>query len=122
MVGASRLGKTQWARALGMHAYIGGMWDLSAFDGLPSFFWDVGYIVFDDLDWDSFKLSRKSWLGGQRDFSVTDKYRRKRRIPGGIPSIVLLNPEDFSEEFMGFCTSSWGLQNIDVVYLNTALF
>lgn len=98
------------------------MWDLSALDGLPSHFWDTGYIVFDDLDWDTFKLSRKSWLGGQRDFAVTDKYRRKRRIPGGIPSIVLLNPEDFSNDFMSFCNSNWGQQNIVVVTLQDPLF
>lgn len=122
LIGVSRLGKTQWARSLGDHAYVSGMWDLSAFDGLPSHFWDFGYVVFDDLDWDTFKLSRKSWLGGQRDFSVTDKYRRKRRIPGGIPAIVCLNQEDFTEEFRSFCFSNWGLQNIEVVTLTNKLY
>lgn len=98
------------------------MWDLSALDGLPQSFWNYGYIIFDDIDWESIKSSAKSWFGAQRDFSVSDKYKRKRRIPGGIPCIFLVNPDSFIDSLLDFVTGNWGQQNIDVVSLNTALF
>lgn len=120
--GTSRLGKTEFARSLGEHAYIANMWDLGALDGLPDSFWNFGYIVFDDISWDSIKGSAKSWFGAQRDFSVSDKYRRKRRIRGGIPCIFLVNPEDFSGELLEFVLGNWGQQNTDVVTLSDRLY
>lgn len=120
--GVSRLGKTQFARALGEHAYVANMWDLSAFDGLSDSFWDFGYVVFDDIDWDSIKSSAKSWFGAQRDFSVSDKYRRKRRVRGGIPCIFLVNPDAFHGDLRDFVTSHWGIHNITVVNLIDKLY
>lgn len=98
------------------------MWDLSAFDGLTSSFWDFGYVVFDDIEWSSISGSAKSWFGSQRDFSVSDKYRRKRRLRGGIPCIFLVNPDSYNGDLLEFVRSEWGLLNIDVVHLNTTLF
>lgn len=98
------------------------MWDLSALDGLPSDFWNNGYIVFDDIDWTSISSSAKSWFGAQRDFSVSDKYRRKRRIPGGIPCIFLVNPDSFVGPLLDFTLSNWGQQNIKVVTVVNKLF
>lgn len=122
LVGASRLGKTQFARSLGEHAYVANQWDLGSFDGLSSSFWSFGYVVFDDILWDTFKSSAKSWFGSQRDFSVSDKYKRKRRIPGGVPSIFLINPEDFNGPVSEFCNGPWGKQNIDIIFLNKTLY
>ena len=122
LCGTSRLGKTQWARSLGPHAYIANMWDLTAFDGLCSSFWNTGYVIFDDLKWDSIKDSAKSWFGAQRDFSVSDKYKRKRRMPGGVPVIFLVNPEDCVPDFLEFLHSSWGKANIVYVLLNDKLY
>lgn len=98
------------------------MWDLSAFDGIPSEFYNYGYIVFDDIEWDSIKSSAKSWFGAQRDFSVSDKYRRKRRMPGGLPCIFLVNPDSFVGECACFAYSDWGKMNIDIVYLENKLY
>lgn len=98
------------------------MWDLGGLDGLPPTFWTNGYIVFDDIEWDSIKSSAKSWFGSQRDFSVSDKYRRKRRVPGGIPCIYLCNPDAFIGEFYDFILSNWGKSNINVVTLLDPLF
>lgn len=122
LVGTSRLGKTQWARSLGEHAYVANQWNLDSFDGLSSSFWDFGYVVFDDIEWESLRSSAKSWFGAQRDFSVSDKYRRKRRMKGGIPSILLVNPEEYSGPLCDFCNSSWGKENIDVIVLNNKLY
>lgn len=98
------------------------MWDLSAMDGLPGTFWNHGYIIFDDIQWESIKSSAKSWFGAQRDFSVSDKYRRKRRIPGGIPCIFLVNPDSFTGDLLDFAMSNWGQQNIDIVNLENKLY
>lgn len=120
--GPSRLGKTQWARSLGQHAYIANMWDLASFDGLTDDFWNFGYVVFDDIEWDSIKSSAKSWFGAQRDFSVSDKYRRKRRIPGGLPCIFLVNPDSFLGDLHTFAYSDWGRQNITIVDIWNKLY
>jgi len=98
------------------------MWDLSTLDGIPSSFWHHGYIIFDDIQWDSIKSSAKSWFGAQRDFSVSDKYRRKRRIPGGIPCIFLVNPDAFVGDLLSFVNSNWGQQNIEVITLVNKLY
>lgn len=98
------------------------MWDLSALDGLPNTFWQHGYIVFDDIDWDSIKSSAKSWFGAQRDFSVSDKYRRKRRVPGGLPCIFLINPDAYNGDLYSFVNGNWGRQNIDYVQITDKLY
>lgn len=98
------------------------MWDLGGLDGLPTDFWNYGYIVFDDIDWDSIRASAKSWFGAQRDFSVSDKYRRKRRIAGGIPCIYLCNPDAYCGDFYNFIWSEWGRENINVVTILNKLY
>lgn len=124
LVSPTRFGKTQWARALGLHVYVANMWDLSAFDALDQDFWKSGYIIFDDIAWDSLKGSAKSWFGCQRDFSVCDKYRKKVRVPGGVPSILLSNPDQYDSEdgLRQFCNSDWGKENITVVRLVNRLY
>lgn len=108
---------------MGEHAYIANQWDLSAFDCKTDAFWNTGYVIFDDVAWDTFKHSAKSFCGCQRDFSVTDKYKRKKRLVGGLPSIVLLNPdaEDY-DSWITFYNSDWGRQNIVCIILMASLF
>jgi len=98
------------------------MWDLGGLDGLQPTFWNHGYIVFDDIEWSSISSSAKSWFGAQRDFSVSDKYRRKRRIPGGIPCIFLCNPDAYSGELFEFVHGLWGQQNIKIVHIENKLY
>lgn len=116
LVGPSRLGKTQFVRSLGEHAYVNNLWDLAAFDGKSDAFWHSGYVVFDDLKWSTFEHSAKSFCGAQRDFSVTDKYKRKRRLVGGLPCIVNLNIDEYENEgWKTFAQGSWGMENVVVV-------
>lgn len=116
LVGASRLGKTQWARSLGPHAYVATTWDLSSFDHY------FNYVVFDDVPWKNFEHYAKAFFGCQRDFSVSDKYRKKKRISGGVPCIYLANPEDFAGACQEFCLTNWGQQNVQIVFLNNKLY
>lgn len=107
-----------FVRAIGDHAYIANQWDLSAFDGKDDSWFNTGYVVFDDVAWDTFKWSAKSFCGGQQDFSVTDKYRKKRRIKGALPCFVLLNPDaDDYQDYIDFANKPWGRENITVVRL-----
>lgn len=86
--GDSRLGKTQLARSFGKHNYFGGMFNLDEYEECAE------YNVFDDLPGGlSSWFSYKHWLGGQTDFTCTDKYRHKRVIKGGKPTIYCSNVE-----------------------------
>lgn len=80
------MGKTVWARSHGSHAYFGGLFALDALD--PG----CQYAVFDDLAGGlDFFPQYKSWLGGQKEFWATDKYRKKQLVKWGKPVIWLSN-------------------------------
>lgn len=49
------------------------------------------YAIFDDFeDWDRFYVY-KQFLGAQKEFVLTDKYRKKQNVQWGKPSIILSN-------------------------------
>lgn len=80
------MGKTLWARSLGKHAYFGGLFSLD--EPLD----DVQYAVFDDISGGlEFFPHYKFWLGHQKEFYATDKYKGKRLIQWGKPAIWLSN-------------------------------
>lgn len=83
------MGKTEWARCLDKHIYWNGFFNLDKFVD------DAKYAIFDDIQWDSFKYSYKQWLGAQREFECTDKYRHKKTVYWGKPCILLLNPAEY---------------------------
>ncbi|KAG1884935.1 hypothetical protein F4604DRAFT_1918604 [Suillus subluteus] len=89
LYGATRLGKTLWARSLmGKHVYFSLLFNLDQYED------DVDYAIFDDLQggmeyWPAYK----GWLGGQMRFNVTDKYRHKVKIDWGRPCIYLANSD-----------------------------
>lgn len=52
---------------------------------------DATYAIFDDFeDWTRFYLY-KQFLGAHKEFELTDKYRSKRTVQWGKPSIVISN-------------------------------
>lgn len=106
--GPSRMGKTEWARSLGRHTYFQGMFNLDVLDE------DADYVVMDDIPPKYFG-SYKQWMGGQRDFNVTDKYRKKKQVAGGWPCIILMNtdPREVAE-----WDQAWVAKNAVFVYLN----
>lgn len=70
------------------------------------------YAIFDDFeDWSTFK-QYKQWLGGQRQFVVTDKYRKKRDFIWGRPSIILSNVDP------AFKDTDWISLNCIVYFMN----
>lgn len=88
LYGETRLGKTLWARSLGNHAYFGGLFCLDESTV------NVEYAVFDDMQGGlEFFHGYKFWLGCQSQFYATDKYKGKKLIDWGKPSIWLSNQD-----------------------------
>lgn len=55
---------------------------------------NADYAVFDDLQGGlEYFHAYKFWLGAQKEFNVTDKYRKKKRIQWGKPCIYLSNQD-----------------------------
>lgn len=85
--GDTRLGKTEMIRSVAKHVYFGGMFDLQEFSDNP----DVAFALFDDIDDVAFVPLYKFWLGAQKEFVTTDKYKHKVRINWGRPSVWVAN-------------------------------
>lgn len=67
--------------------YFNSMFDLGLWDDTAQ------YAIFDDWqDWSKF-YTYKQFLGAQKEFTVTDKYRKKRSVKWGRPSILLSNTD-----------------------------
>nr|UBQ66296.1 Rep protein [finch CRESS-DNA virus] len=110
-----RVGKTLWARSLGKHVYFGGLFNLGELDDTN----DVDYAVFDDMQGGfDFFHGYKFWLGAQAEFTVTDKYKGKRHIKWGKPSIWLCNLCPAAEKV----DWEWIEGNCTVVSLNEPIF
>jgi len=60
------------------------MFDLSGWNP------DAEYIIFDDFDFD-FLPAPKAFWGSQREFTLTDRYRKKKTVTFGKPAIFLCN-------------------------------
>lgn len=88
MVGPTRLGKTEWARSLGRHIYMCGLFNLSVWDN------DAEYLVIDDISFEFMGGSRKSLWGSQKELTLTDKFARKRSVKWGKPMIFLCNGDN----------------------------
>jgi len=92
LYGPTRTGKTLWARSLGNHAYFGGLFSMDEDIN------EAEYAVFDDFGGLKFLPAYKFWLGHQKQFYVTDKYKGKKLVDWGKPSIWI-NNEDPRQEF-----------------------
>lgn len=108
--GPSRKGKTLWARSLGTHAYFGGLFSLD--EDLE----DATYAVFDDMQGGlEFFHAYKFWLGSQHQFYATDKYKGKKLIKWGRPSIYLANNDPREDKG---ADADWLNANCKFVYLD----
>nr|QTE03572.1 MAG: replication-associated protein [Tarsiger cyanurus CRESS-DNA-virus sp.] len=111
LVGASRLGKTQWARSLGRHMYWRGMTNITHWDK------DAKFLIFDDIEWD-FIPQKKSLLTCMGEATVTDKYRAKKTVVVDKVAIVLCNSFDLES----VKESDYWAANVCVVRVNQPLF
>jgi hypothetical protein len=98
------MGKTEWARSLGRHLYFGEQWSQEACEDSDN----VEYAVFDDCKL-TYVVNWKGWLGQQKEFITTDKYKGKKGVKWGKPSIWCCN---------GDPRDTQGLTSEDVEWLN----
>lgn len=111
--GGTRLGKTVWARSLGNHAYFGGLFCLD--EPIE----DVEYAVFDDMQGGlEYFHAYKFWLGAQKQFYATDKYKGKQLINWGRPSIYIANNNPLEDKGADI---EWLQGNCEIVYLDTPI-
>lgn len=111
--GPTRTGKTAWARSLeGEHVYWNGLINADTWNEKAK------YIVIDDFDWTYFPC-KKQLIGCQHEFTLTDKYRKKRRISNwGKPCIFIFNPDMDPYQKMSASELEWIRGNsirIDIV-------
>jgi len=78
--------------------YYNGLFNLDDWDG------ETNYIILDDFDIKFFP-NWKSFIGCQKQFTVTDKYRGKRTVKWGKPCIWLNN--DDPRESLSRSQSIW---------------
>lgn len=86
--------------------------------------WDdeARLVILDDIDIKFFP-SWRGFLGCQRDITVTDKYRKKRRLRNGIACIWLCNEElDPRRALPGVAERRWFDLNCEFILLNGSLF
>lgn len=112
--GPTRLGKTLWARSLGSHAYFGGLFSLD--ESID----DVAYAVFDDMQGGlEYFHAYKFWLGAQQQFYATDKYKGKKLVKWGRPTIYLANTDPRLDKGADI---EWLEGNCIFVHINRPIF
>lgn len=90
--------------------YFNGMFNLEQWNP------DAQYAIFDDWeDWDKF-YNYKQWLGAQKEFTVTDKYRKKQNITWGKSCILLSNQNPH------FKDNEWININCFTVFITNKLY
>lgn len=116
LIGPSRTGKTEWARSLGHHMYFNNLLNLDDWDE------SADYIVLDDFSPEITKFlpSWKCFFGGQKQFTLTDKYRGKRTVHWGKPMIWLSNEDIFKH--LNLEQGDFIRKNCTIVCLNNKLY
>lgn len=85
-------------------------------EGLPN----AKYAVFDDIQGNfEFFHGYKFWLGAQAEFNVTDKYKGKKMIQWGRPSIWLCNEDPTTLKGLDY---DWLMGNAYIVRLDQTIF
>jgi hypothetical protein len=112
--GPTRLGKTSWARSLGVHTYWNGGIDWSKH--LET---DL-YCVIDDIPLEM--IPRKQQLFGcQFDITVSQKYKPLMNYRWGIPVIYLTNDPSYLEKESDYF-KVWWEGNMTIVDIDKPLF
>jgi len=74
---------------------------------------DSNYAVFDDWeDWSKMYFY-KSFLGAQKEFVLSDKYKRKQNVLWGKPSIIVANTMPCFQDW------TWILANCFIVEIGS---
>ena len=79
------------------------------------------YIIFDDFEF-KYMPGRKAFIGAQREFTVTDKYRKKRTVKWGKPCIYLCNPDQDPFNDISLMDRDWYNANMFRVEITNKLY
>lgn len=93
--------------------YFNGLFNLDEWDETAS------YIILDDFDIKFFP-QWKSFLGSQREFTATDKYRHKQRLTFGRACIWIANEDPRQSLLPNSIT--WFNSNVLTVYVKEKLY
>ena len=125
LIGETRVGKTEWARSLGTHVYWGQNHNIDTWNE------NAEYVILDDFTWNYQKRDSlrslnfdmyKSFIGCQKQFDFTDKYRPKTVLKNGLPCIILCNPDQNPLDGLDDNQTRWFKNNTIIVDLgNTTL-
>lgn len=116
LIGASKLGKTAWARSLQQpHMYWKGMINID--DWNPK----AKVIIFDDFDW-QFLPQPKILLTQAGDGTITDRYRHKTNICVSMPAILLCNDMPTDKNGFGLSVDPYWSENMLFVTIYNKLF
>ncbi len=114
LVGTSRLGKTSWARSLGIHHYWNGQVNYQALTR------GARYAVIDDVPFD--QITKKTQMfGAQSVFQASQKYTRIKTIEWGIPCIYLTNNCHYLQNEPDWF-KNWWLLNVVELFIDEALY
>jgi hypothetical protein len=94
LFGGSKLGKTDFARSLGKFCFFRGTFNQRTLVSMGVE--NIEYIIWDDVSWKDKALrddAYKNWMGGQDNFTISDKYSKKLDITWGKPCIFLSNKD-----------------------------
>jgi len=110
--GPSKTGKSEWARSLGYHVEFRAAFNLKKYSD------DCEYAIFDDIkgglrSWDNYK----GWLGAQDTFEETDKYKGKKSIKWGRPTIYLANRDPLKQRGINI-EKDWIRANCFIVHID----
>lgn len=114
--GPTRLGKTEWARSLGPHVF----WSQNFNITRPVD--DVDYAVFDDMGGLKYLPTWKAWLGQQKEFECTDKYKGKRTVKWGRPTIWVSNKDPRHEFGLDADDVEWLDNNCTFIHVTDRLY
>lgn len=82
---------------------------------------DVEYAVFDDIQGGlEFFHGYKFWLGAQKQFYATDKYKGKKLVHWGRPSIWCCN-DDANPLYSKGADVAWLEGNCEFIYVTESL-
>lgn len=79
------------------------------------------YWVFDDFPAERVKSNYKQFMGGQREFTVTDKYLKKSTIINFGPAIYLFNSPEWDACYT-VLDMHWVQENCTIIQINNKLY
>lgn len=79
------------------------------------------YLIIDDIEW-KYIPCKKALFGAQRRFTITDKYRKKKTIKWGKPTIMLYNEDGDPMSDMSRAEREWYDINTTIINLSNKLY